>query len=223
MTAPTTVAPNPFEKYDSKCLYDMAIVNRPFIDLVNSLAGTTDISEWEVYFKDTPRSHEEHHAGFEVMLPYGMLSVILWVRQGWVYNPQIQKSVPTGHYNAYADVALRLPPVPIKTNYYDTQIIHSDARSRNIANGAATIDELGIENGKFNKKFATASKTLAKVITDLRQGDFTIIDQSLKRAADCTSNKDVMPVVYQTLVASGHFDDRQKQMLRHLFKDAGLL
>lgn len=220
MTAPTTVAPNPFEKYDSKCLYDMAIVNRPFIDLANSLAGTTDISEWEVRFKDAPISST---AEFEVMLPYGMLSVILRARQGWTYDPKMQKSVGQGAYSAYADVVLRLPPVPIKTNYYDTQIIHSDARSRNIANGAATIDELGIENGKFNKKFATASKALAKVITNLRQGNFTIIDQSLKRAANCTNNKDVMPVVYQTLVASGHFDDRQKQMLRHLFKDAGLL
>lgn len=213
-----TTLQHPFNQYKSKHLMDAIRLNPNFIDLVNKLAGTTDISEWDVRHIDSvppANSYLIQANAVEIFLPYGHMYVQMHVRRPW----------QTGKTPTFsASVGIELPPVPIRTNWYDGGIVHSDGRTRSIVNVVGTIDDAGFENGKFVKKFISATKALQKAIDELSlpTGE-SIVDIAVKRAKDCTSGKEKMPYVYQTLKASGHFNAKQVETLRHLFSDAGLL
>lgn len=213
-----TTPANPFTQYNSTHLMDAIRRNPNFISLVNRLAGTTDISEWDMRFLDgvpANTSYTVQSNAVEINLPYGFMYLTMYARRSW----QTGKA-PT----LYASVGIELPPIPVRTNWYDNGIVHSDGRTRAIHNGVETVEDAGFENGKFLKKFISASKALEKAIDELKSVDgFSIVDIALKRAKDCTSGKNKMLFVYQSLIASDYFDTKQAETLRHLFKDAGLL
>ena len=213
-----TTPANPFSQYNSKHLFDAIRGNPNFISLVNRLAGTTDISEWDIRYNDdlpTGSSYSIQRNAVEIYLPYGHLYVKMYVRRPWYAGK-------TG--SLCASVGIELPPVPVRTTWAENGIVHSDGRTRSIVNEAETVDDAGFENGKFVKKFISATKALQKAIDELSgpTGE-AIVDIALKRAKDCASGKEKMPYVYQTLKASGHFNDKQIETMRHLFIDAGLL
>ena len=214
-----TTPANPFTQYNSTHLMDAIRRNPNFISLVNRLAGTTDISEWDVRYNDqlpTGSTYSVQNNAVEIYLPYGHIYVQMYVRRPpW-------HAGKTG--SLCASVGIELPPVPVRTTWADNGIVHSDGRTRSIVNQAESVDDAGFENGKFLKKFISATKALEKAIDEFTgPAGETIVEIAVKRAKSCASGKEKMPVVYQTLKASGHFNAQQVETLRHLFKDAGLL
>lgn len=216
---------NPFEQYKSKHLYDIAIKSPAFVVLAHRLAGTSDINEWNPRFFDVHDvdAYYNQRIGFDIVLPYGLLEVNMCVRQGHVWDSATKQFCPADTFTAYSHVVFSLPQIPIKTNWYDSKLISTDGRSRSVVNGARNVADLGIDDGNYAKKFQSAAKALTKAIDELDSTHHGIIKYALERAKSCTSKREEMYSVYQTLVASEHFDAKQIDMLRHIFKESGLL
>ncbi len=224
----TTTPVNPFVDFTSKHLYDNAIKSPTFVVLAHRLANTTDISEWTVRFWDehSPGNYYNRTFGFEIELAYGVLRVDFCVRQSTVWDASIGKYVGSANFG-YSNIALVLPTVPIRTTWYDGKIINTDSRSRSILNGAKTAEDFGISDGKFAKKLNSAAKALSKAIDEIEAENpadaRSIMEYVLSRVKVCLANKDALISVYQSLAMSGHFNAKQVEMLRHVFKDADLL